>query len=238
MKSNKWWVSIFMPDLAGPTSALPSRTRFILELIAAFVITRLPFINVPFKWLESYFHELSHGVGAILTGGAVSHIQLFPNGAGLCFTQGGSSVVTAFAGYFGAALWGWLIFSLPKSNNKARASLVLLGLCVLMSLVLWARDLLTIVILFSLLVLFLSPLKLPNWAGLQSLLRMLGLMVILNAMASPMVLFGLSGQGDAVKLAELTWIPAGLWVLVWLASSATILWFCWSSVSRHNQKQR
>ncbi|MBB1270417.1 M50 family metallopeptidase [Shewanella sp. SR44-3] len=227
-----------MPDVGPAISVIPSRSRFLFELITAFVMTRVPYLSVPFKWLESYFHEVSHGVGALLTGGAVSHIQLFPNGAGLCFTQGGSQVVTAFAGYFGAALWGWLIFSLANSRIKARASLGILGFCVLMSLVLWARDLLTIVILFSLLILFLLPLKLPNWAGLQSLLRMLGLMVILNAMASPMVLFGLSDQGDAVKLADLTWIPAGLWVLVWLASSATILWFCWSSVSRHNQKQQ
>jgi hypothetical protein len=218
-------------------STMPSRSRFLLELLVAFVITRLPYIGVPFKWLESYFHEVSHGIGALMTGGSVSHIQLFPNGAGLCFTQGGSATVIAFAGYFGAAIWGWLIFSLATSSIKVRYSLGFLGFSVLISLMFWARDLLTIAILFSLLVLFLLPLKLPHWASLQSLLRMVGLMIILNAMASPTVLLGMSEQGDAVKLASLTWVPAWIWVMAWLSSSATMLWFSWSSVSGHSQRR-
>lgn len=225
-----------MPEL--PASTLPSRSRFIVELIIAVTLTRLPYISVPFKWLESYFHEVSHGLVAILTGGQVSHIQLFPNGAGLCFTQGGSSVAIAFAGYFGAAIWGWLIFSLATSNIKVRFSLGLLAASVLISLIFWARDLLTIVIIFSLLVLFLLPLKLPHWASLQSLLRMLGLMIMLNAMASPTVLFGLSEQGDAVRLAEITWIPAWIWVIAWLSASATMLWFSWSSVCCHHKQRQ
>ncbi|GGP53286.1 M50 family metallopeptidase [Shewanella saliphila] len=211
-------------------SATPSRGRFMLELLVAFLLTRLPFISIPFKWLESYFHELSHGIAALLTGGIVSHIQLFPNGAGLCFSQGGISMVIAYAGYFGAALWGYVIFLLATKRSSIRFTLGLLGLTVAASLVFWARDILTIAILLVLTILFLLPLKLKNSSVLNTLLRILGIMIILNAMASPMVLLGLSGQGDAVMLAQLTWIPAWIWVMTWLLFSGLMLWLCWQKV--------
>ena len=57
-------------------------------------------------------------------------------------------------------------------------------------------------------------------------------MIILNAMASPMVLLGLSGQGDAVMLAEMTWLPAWIWVITWLAFSGFMLLLCWRKVDR------
>ena len=143
-------------------SATPSRSRFMLELLVAFLLTRLPYISIPFKWLESYFHELSHGIATILTGGMVSHIQLFPNGAGFCFSQGGSSIVIAYAGYLGAALWGYVIFLLATKKSIIRFTLSLLGLTVASSLVFWARDILTIAILLVLAIVFLLPLKLKK----------------------------------------------------------------------------
>ncbi|BAJ02445.1 M50 family metallopeptidase [Shewanella violacea] len=214
----------------------PSRGRFLVELLIALLITRLPFISVPFKWLESYFHELSHGLATLLTGGAVSHIQLFPNGAGLCFSQGGWSVVIGFSGYFGAALWGYLIFILATWPRGIRVSFALLGGAVILTTLLWGRDLLTICILASLAVLFLLPLKLNKNRYMGSGLRVMALMIMLNALASPTVLLGLNGKGDAAMLASATWIPAWIWVFIWLAFSALMIFLCWQRVDRAASK--
>lgn len=213
-------------------SGAPSRGRFLIELLIALLITRLPFISVPFKWLESYFHELSHGLATLLTGGGVSHIQLFPNGAGLCFSQGGWPVVIGFSGYFGAALWGYLIFILATWPKGIRVSFALLGSAVVLTTLLWGRDLLTIAILASLAVLFLLPLKLNKNRFMGSGLRIMALMIMLNALASPTVLLGLNGKGDAAMLAGATWIPAWVWVFVWLATSALMIFLCWKRVDR------
>lgn len=212
--------------------AVPSRGQFIIELLLALILTRIPYLSVPFKWLESYFHELSHGLATLLTGGAVSHIQLFPNGAGLCFSQGGWPVAIGFAGYFGAALWGLLIFNLATWRQGIRLSFALLGLAVLLTMLLWGRDLLTLGILSLLALLFLLPLKLSHSPPLTLSLRVMALMVMLNALASPAVLFGLTGQGDAAMLAQLTWMPAVFWVTLWLLTSLLMLWLCWSKVDR------
>ncbi|TRY15277.1 M50 family metallopeptidase [Shewanella hanedai] len=212
------------------SSGAPSRSRFFFELMFAFLITRLPFISVPFKWLESYFHELSHGLATILTGGSVSHIQLFPNGAGLCFSQGGWPVVIGFSGYFGAALWGYLIFILATWPKGIRVSFAFLGSAVVLTTLLWGRDILTISILACLAVLFLLPLKLNKNRFMGSGLRVMALMIMLNALASPTVLLGLSGKGDASMLATETWIPAWIWVFIWLAISASMIFLCWRRV--------
>ncbi|MFT5789504.1 MAG: hypothetical protein ACI8SJ_001620 [Shewanella sp.] len=225
-------------SLAPSSSGTPSRSRFFLELLIAFLVTKLPFISVPFKWLESYFHELSHGLATLFTGGAVSHIQLFPNGAGLCFSQGGWPLVIGFSGYFGAALWGYLIFTFATWPKGIRFSFGLLGAGVILTILLWARDLLTISILVSLALLFLMPLKLKLNRYLATSLRIMALMVILNALASPTVLFGLQGQGDANMLAGQSWLPAWFWVLIWLATSALMLFLCWRRVDRQADKQK
>ncbi|NRD73834.1 M50 family metallopeptidase [Shewanella sp. VB17] len=228
-------LSVLEGDKLSGTGA-PSRGRFFFEIMCAFMMTRLPFISVPFKWLESYFHELSHGLASLLTGGSVSHIQLFPNGAGLCFTQGGWPVAIGFSGYFGAALWGYLIFVLATWPRGIRVSFACLGFAVVLTTLLWGRDLLTIAILACLAVLFLLPLKLNKNHFMGSGLRVMALMIMLNALASPMVLLGLSGQGDASMLASQTWIPAWVWVFMWLAISAWMIFLCWRRVDRAAMK--
>lgn len=210
-------------------SGVPSRGLFIIELVVALLITRIPYLSVPFKWLESYFHELSHGIATILSSGIVSHIQLFPNGAGFCFSQGGSPMLIGFAGYFGAACWGYLIYLLATWPKGIRVSFALLGALVVLSGLLWGRDILTLAILAVLTIILLLPLKLSQNKILTQFLRIIGLMIMLNALASPTVLLGL-GQGDAVMLAERTWIPAWIWVGLWLLTSAGALYFAWRRV--------
>ncbi|WP_299495410.1 M50 family metallopeptidase [uncultured Shewanella sp.] len=211
-------------------SKIPTKGRFFIELFVAVIITRLPLIQIPFKWLESYFHELSHGLATLLTGGSVSHIQLFPNGAGLCFSQGGWPIIIGFSGYFGAALWGFLLFFLATSSRGIRVYYALLGTGVLLTIALWGRDILTIVILLVLAGVFLLPLKLDSKTFFNSGLRIIALMIMLNALASPTYLLGIGSRGDAAMLASQTWIPAWVWVGIWLLFSAWMLILSWRRV--------
>ncbi|MGL5907295.1 MAG: M50 family metallopeptidase [Shewanella sp.] len=209
---------------------IPRRRVFVLELVLALLLTRIPYISLPFKWLESYFHELSHALATLLTNGIVSHIQLFPNGAGFCFSQGGLPLVIGFAGYFGAACWGYLIYLLATWPKGIRLSFASLGALVSVTALLWGRDMLTLAILVVLAILFLLPLKLSQNKGLTQGLRIIGLMIMLNALESPTALFGLDGQGDAVLLAQYSWVPPWIWVGLWLLTSGLALWLTWRRV--------
>lgn len=219
---------------AGTTQsvAIPTRSVFVLELVLALLFTRIPYISVPFKWLESYFHELSHAIATLVSNGVVSHIQLFPNGAGYCFSQGGSTLLIGFAGYFGAACWGYVIYLAATWPKGIRLSFTVLGLLVVVSGILWGRDLLTLGILAMLTVILLLPLKLNTSRILTAFLRIVGLMIMLNALTSPTALIGVNGQGDAQLLAEHFWIPAWFWVLAWLMISACALFLTWRRVDK------
>ncbi len=190
--------------------------HFLILLIVAIMIKQLPVVSIPFNWLESYFHEISHGIAAILTGGNVLRIQLFANGAGLCTTQGGISFVISFAGYAGATLWGWGIYKLSSSHQRvAQAFSVLIFALLLSSLIFWGRDLLTWFILAVLAVIFLLTIKLQKVHYLQRLMQLFGLLILLNSLSSPSYLLDGRHLGDGAALASMTFIPEIIWIAVW-----------------------
>lgn len=192
--------------------------QFWFLLIAAIIILQIPIISIPFKWLESYFHEISHGLAAVLTGGSIVKIQLFPNGAGLCTTRGGSALLISFFGYAGAIAWGSLTFLIASIHKKIAHvfSFILLAL-LLVSILLWIRDLLTLIIVLSLIALVLAQLKFSSTPYLQKALQLTGLLVLINSLNSPLYLLDGQEKGDGAALADLTLIPEFVWVLIWCA---------------------
>ena len=192
--------------------------KFWLMLFSAIIILQLPFISIPFKWLESYFHEISHGLTALLTGGSIVQIQLFPNGAGLCTTRGGSAFFISLMGYGGAILWGSLIFYLASSHRKTAQifSIMLIGLLA-SSILLWVRDLLTLFIVVVLLMLVIAQLKYSSQKYLQTLLQLTGLLVLINSLMSPLYLLDGQAKGDGAALANMTFIPEIIWVVIWFS---------------------
>lgn len=215
---------------------MAQKYQFWLMFLAAFIILQLPFISIPFKWLESYFHEISHGLTALVTGGNIVRIQLFPNGAGLCTTRGGSSFLISLMGYGGAILWGCLFFSLASIHRKVAQFFSLLLIILLAgSIVLWVRDLLTLFIVLVLLALVLAQLKYSSQKHLQTLLKMTGLLVLANSLMSPLYLLDGQARGDGAALADITYIPEIIWVLLWFTAGlfATYRLSRISFISRH-----
>lgn len=195
-------------------------------LIAAIVIRQIPLVSIPLNWLETYFHEISHGIAALLTGGEIIRIQLFPNGSGLCTTQGGFNFIIAFCGYAGATLWGWLLFNLAKSHQ--RTAQIFSGFMIVFliaTIILWAHsDLLTIIIISSLAVMFVFIIKMRRLKYLQLLIKFFGLSVILNSLFSPTYLFDGRDLGDGATLSSMTLVPEVIWVLIWCALALLALY--------------
>ncbi|NQZ81021.1 MAG: M50 family metallopeptidase [Colwellia sp.] len=206
-----------MPELQS-TKAISFRQKyhFWLYLLAAFFILQIPIISVPFKWLESYFHEISHGLSALLTGGSIVQIQLFPNGAGLCTTRGGLNFVISFMGYAGAIFWGMIIYSIASVHHRLAQLFSGLVICLfIISLLFWVRDLLSFIIVTILLAIFIAQFKLPKSHYLQIALKLTGVLVLVNSLYSPWYLIDGRSIGDGAALAQLTLIPEFIWVLVW-----------------------
>ena len=115
-----------------------------LEIPLVLAIIALFFWNsvllLPVKLMTVFFHELSHGIAAILTGGRIVSISINLNQGGVCYHQGGWFLVVASAGYLGSLLWGSgiLLASLKKGLNRW----ITKGIAVVLIIVtgLWIRD--------------------------------------------------------------------------------------------------
>jgi len=202
-------------------------------LVAAIIIRQIPIVSIPLNWLETYFHEISHGIAALLTGGEIIRIELFPNGSGVCTTRGGLSFFITFFGYAGASLWGWLIFKVASSHQ--RAAQIFSGLMIallLASIIFWARDLLTMIILTTLAVLFVFTIKMRRLYYLQLCLKFFGLSILLNSLFSPTYLFDGRNLGDGATLFSMTLVPELVWVFIWCALAIVALY----SLIKSNKK--
>jgi len=217
------------------TSSLWKKYHFFILLITAVVIKQLPLVSIPFNWLESYFHEISHGIAAVVTGGNVLRIQLFTNGAGLCTTQGGIGFVISFAGYAGATLWGWGIYKLASAHQRvAHLFSMSVFLLIVSSIVFLGRDLLTWFILAMLATLFLLTIKLTKLHYLQRLMQLFGLLILLNSLFSPSYLLDGRSLGDGAALASMTFIPEFFWVLIWFSLALIALYSLYKSAKKNN----
>jgi hypothetical protein len=215
-------------DLNNDYASKPSfwrKYQFYILLIIAIVFRQIPIISIPFNWLETYFHEISHGIAALVTGGNIVSIELFVNGAGLCTTEGGIRFFITFFGYAGATIWGWAIYKLAGAHQRvAQAFSLCIAILFLCSIIFWAKTLLTIFI-FSVLAaifIFMSYLffkkkkqKQKQMKFLQTLIQFFGLVVLLNSLISPFYLLDGRNLGDGATLASLTFLPEIVWVAIW-----------------------
>jgi hypothetical protein len=185
-------------------------------------------VGWPLKWAETFYHELSHGIMCALTMGRVVRIELEFNGAGQCTTRGGWRVPTLLAGYAGASLWGaalymggWLLGD-QGVTMWLKLELAVLGVVFLF----WARDWRTWVILLTIAAVYLMAVLKFSSVYLPIFLQFAGIYVMLNAVRAPLFLIDGQHVGDGAALADILWLPEGVWIALWLVFALMLLGLC------------
>lgn len=158
-------------------SSAPSDRASLLWLVGASVLTvvlwQFPFGNYilyPFSILATWFHEMGHGVTAMLLGGQFNRLLIFPNGSGLAFHGGalflgpiGRALVSA-GGPMGPAFAGAALILASRQFRTAHYGLLILGGLLMLSAVVWVRSLFGLIAVPLLGVLILAiALKAPRW---------------------------------------------------------------------------
>jgi len=197
----------------------------------AFVLSYVPFIHIPFTWVMTFFHEISHGMGALLTGGSVEKIQLHLRGSGLTETRGGIRFVVLQAGYIGAVIWGVLIYEMADeiSHKITNFLAIFLAGLIAVSALLYGRDVITWVISAAIFGLFVSIIKLQETGLMKLALKFIGIYVLLDAVRAPLYLIDGRNYGDGAQLAGLTGIPEILWVSLWLVIGFGGVFYLWKT---------
>jgi hypothetical protein len=178
----------------------------------------------PLKILVVLFHELSHGLAAILSGGAIDHIEISSEQGGLCVTRGGSAFLILNAGYLGSLAWGAGLLVASGRSRHDRLILGILGAILLLVTIIYIRSMFGVLYgLVTSIVFIVVAAKLPNWIS-DILLKIIGTVSCLYAVwdIGSDVLFRHIPGSDAYRLAEMTYIPSIVWGALWVVLAVIV----------------
>jgi hypothetical protein len=181
----------------------------------------------PFRMFTTWVHESGHALATVAVGGRVSSITIHPDGSGLTRSlvpEGRvARGVIASAGYLGAALVGCLLIAATRLQRRAHLLLGGVGAFMLLTLVLWVRNLFGAVVVLA----WAAALFALGRRGLgrasQFVLGLLAIQVALNAVFDIRVLYLVDGPSDAVTMAYLFLLPAWLWATAWMLAAVVML---------------
>jgi len=242
--------SLFNPNRRTEFSTQQTLTLIGLAGLTSLLLAMVPvfsLLNYPFRLLLTMVHELGHGLAALLTGGHFVRFVVYPNGAGLAYTAGGWRFAIIPSGYVGLALFGAGLIMLGRSHRWSRTAMAIIGGGMM---VLAARygvpsifsadflsGLLTTVsgLLFGGAFLWVAVKAAPGW--IIYLLHLVAIQAGLTAFSDLVGLIGLSTRffnapaNDAQSMAQITFIPAFVWAMLWAAAAIVLIggaiWNTW-----------
>lgn len=212
----------------APFSASSGWKGMVVPLILfciALYLWRSPVV-APIKYLTVFFHELSHGLAAVATGGEIVKIEMSSNFGGLCYTKGGNRFFVLSAGYLGSLLWGGIILVAAARTRFDREITAGLGILLLLVTLIWVRNLAGIVICTLSGIGFLAMARYTTEAFCDQLLRFIGLTSCFY------VIIDIKGDlidrsipaSDAYKIADMLGVPDWFVGTVWLVIAVVVTW--------------
>jgi hypothetical protein len=187
-----------------------------------------PLALYPFTLFTTWIHECGHALAVVLVGGSVSSVTIEPDTSGLTRslvpTSRLSRGIIASAGYLTASVVGCFLLTAARVERRAKPILWGIGVFMLVTLVLWVRNLFGALVVIGWAVALLTIAHRRTSRGLAAfVLGVLGIQVALNAVFNIRVLFLVDGPSDAQAMAALFVAPAWFWASLWMAMSVAML---------------
>jgi hypothetical protein len=219
------------PTSKGTRSIDESRRLLTAATVVSMLLALLPFgelVTYPIRIFVTFVHEGSHALAALITGGTVRSIDIYPSGSGVTWSSGGLTGLITMAGYIGTMLFGCLLLLLTRRRAAGRTTLALMAGGILFITLLWTRN-----VAFGVpaglilgLLLFGAATKLPEKAAAFTA-AFLSLQLVLNALFDVRNLVWMTTatnvQNDAVFMAERVGGTPWMWAVLWAGASAAML---------------
>ena len=200
-------------------------------------------IIYPLKILTVFFHELSHALAAIVTGGKVLEIVLVPEQGGHCLIAGGNGFLVSSAGYLGSLIWGGIILVSAANSKRDKQIMIALGAILIAVSFIWIRPFISFGFIFCIILggtMMASgkylPTKVNDWV-----LRTVGLTSCLYATLDVKddTIDRILQESDAGRLAEITGMPALFWGYFWMALAimGTVFFILLASQAQRKTKE-
>ena len=115
----------------------------------------LQLIRYPLLLLGTWFHEMGHGITAMLLGGDFLYLEIYENGGGTAYSTISNSYVsqplaralTAAGGLLGPTIAGALLIVSAKHNRSSLIALWALVSILIISLLIWIKSLIAWIVL-------------------------------------------------------------------------------------------
>jgi len=203
--------------------------RLLIITLIILICMNIPIVKwvlYPFTIFSTWIHEVCHGFAALIVGGSISKIMIYPDTSGLAYTSANPARrgFIASAGYQGTAVIGCLLLLFRRTKRGPRTGTMIVAVMMVLSCCLWIRNLFGFVFIFcSGLLLIGVSLKLPS-NYMRDVYVVLAVTCSLNAITSVHDLFGntnvvngdASQSSDAHTMSEVVGGSYILWALLWL----------------------
>jgi len=243
------WNSYSHATASLPVAQSPTERVGLIWLVLAALVTMLvwqmPFGNYllyPFTILATWFHEMGHGLAALLTGGHFDRLLIFPDGSGVAYHSAYGAetflwgrlreAVVAAGGPLGPPLAGSVLILSSRRFATAHSCLLLMGALLLLSALLWVRSLFGLIAI-SLLGLLITAIALraPRWVQALAV-QLLGVQACISTFHQIDYLFTpggvIGGQlmlSDSSQIAKNLLLPYWFWGGVMALTSLLLLFF-------------
>lgn len=163
--------------MAKRKKKLTEKQRYLIWMVGFAVFTvilwRIPYgmlILYPFTILSTWFHEMAHGVVAMVLGGSFHQLEIYADGSGIAIWSGnvfagniGKALIAA-AGPLGPTLAGVLFIIISKDDKKVKITLYVFSAILAFSVIYWIRSIygIPVILLFAVLVFFAALKMKPN----------------------------------------------------------------------------
>ena len=187
----------------------------------------------PFKLFTTWVHECGHALVTLMVGGSVSSIVIEPDTSGVTrsLLPAGRMArgLVASSGYLGASLVGCLLMAATRVEKWARAVVWTVGALMLLTLVVWMRNLFGFVVVLAWGAGLVALARKASGEASRFVLSLLAIQVALDSVYDIRVLFHVDGgHSDAETIAILFLLPAWLWASAWMLVSVGMLaWTLW-----------
>lgn len=192
----------------------------------------------PFTILATWFHEMGHGIAAMLTGSRFERLLIFPDGSGLAQTLRPAdgyrltNALIAAGGPLGPAIAGALLIIASRSAPATRTALTVLGAALIVSTVIWVRSLTGWLLLpaTGLAILVFVQRGSPSWQ--RFVIQLLGVQACISTWKQFGYLFSSGGRvggqlhrSDTGTIADALLLPYWFWGGMISATILLLLWW-------------
>jgi hypothetical protein len=195
-------------------------------------------ILYPFSLLATWFHEMGHGLAAILTGSSFDHLVIFSDGSGYAAirTPVDAGRITlaliSAAGPLGPAIVGSLLIVASRTTATSRLALEILGWAVIISTAVWVRSLAGWIFLPALGLAVIALERLGKPSHHQLAVQVIGVQACISIWRSFDYLFSSSGyvggrstQSDTAAIANALLLSYWFWGGAISVAIAALLWW-------------